>query len=174
MALKLLLQNVQKSWFYTKNYKKRVNSKLCLIKMFHIQFRIFCRTSISEQALQTRRHDSGRWQAKCQCSGFWFLEDCQNKRVQGICGDSSDRISFKLADEKFLSSFQRMQRWVDNQKHSTAVLVKRCSGNMQQIYSRTPIPKFDFNKVPLQLYWNNTLAWVLSCKFASYFHNIFL
>ena len=142
--------------------------------MFHIQCRIFCRTSISEQALQTRRHDSGSWQAKCQCSGFWFLEDCQNKRVQGICGDSSDRLSFKLADEKVLSSFQRMQRWADNQKHFTAVLVKRCSGNMQQIYSRTPISKFDFNKITLQLYWNNTLAWVLSCKFASYFHNIFL
>ena len=29
---------------------------------------------------------------------------------------------------------------------------ERCSENMQQIYSRTPIPKCDFNKVALQYY----------------------
>ena len=28
---------------------------------------------------------------------------------------------------------------------------KRCSENMQQIYRRTPIPKFDFNKIAKQL-----------------------
>ena len=27
------------------------------------------------------------------------------------------------------------------------VLRKRCSENMQQIYRRTPMPKYDFNKV---------------------------
>ena len=32
------------------------------------------------------------------------------------------------------------------------VLLKRCSENMQQIYRRTPIPKYDFNKVAKQLY----------------------
>ena len=32
------------------------------------------------------------------------------------------------------------------------ILKKRFSENMQQIYRRTPIPKFDFNKVALQLY----------------------
>ena len=36
------------------------------------------------------------------------------------------------------------------------VLRKRCSGNMQQIYGRTPMPKCDFKKVVLQLYWNCT------------------
>ena len=40
------------------------------------------------------------------------------------------------------------------------VLKKKCSENMQQIYRRTPMPKCDFNKVALQLYWNHTLAWV--------------
>ena len=29
---------------------------------------------------------------------------------------------------------------------------KRCSKNMQQIYRRTPMPKYDFNKVAKQLY----------------------
>ena len=32
------------------------------------------------------------------------------------------------------------------------VLLKRCSENMQQIYRRTPIPKWDYNKIALQLY----------------------
>ena len=40
---------------------------------------------------------------------------------------------------------------------------------MQQIYKRKPMPRCDFNKVVLQLYWNHTLAWVFSCAFASYF-----
>ena len=30
---------------------------------------------------------------------------------------------------------------------------------MQQIYRRTAMPKCDFNKVALQLYWNHTSAW---------------
>ena len=42
---------------------------------------------------------------------------------------------------------------------SRCVLNKRCSENMQQIYRRTPMPKCDFNKVTLQLYWNRTSAW---------------
>ena len=29
---------------------------------------------------------------------------------------------------------------------------KRCSEKMQQIYRRTPMPKYDFNKVAKQLY----------------------
>ena len=48
------------------------------------------------------------------------------------------------------------------------VLIKRCSKNMQQIYSRTPMPKCDFNKVAKQV-----SALVFSCKFAVYFQNIF-
>ena len=38
-----------------------------------------------------------------------------------------------------------------NQKQSSRdVLAKRCHENMQQIYSRTTIPKCDFNKIALQ------------------------
>ena len=39
---------------------------------------------------------------------------------------------------------------------------KRCSENRQQIYRRTLMPKCDFNKVALQLYWNCTSAWMFS------------
>ena len=35
---------------------------------------------------------------------------------------------------------------------SRGVLVKRYSGNMHQIYRRTPISKCDFNKAAVQLY----------------------
>ena len=35
------------------------------------------------------------------------------------------------------------------------------------------MPKCDFNKVAMQLYWNHTSAWVLSCKFAAFFQNTF-
>ena len=33
---------------------------------------------------------------------------------------------------------------------------KRCSENMQQIYRRASMPKFDFKNVALQFYWNHT------------------
>ena len=49
------------------------------------------------------------------------------------------------------------------------VLRKRCSGNMQQIYRRTPMPKCNFNNAPKQLYWNCTSAWMFSCKFCCTF-----
>ena len=35
---------------------------------------------------------------------------------------------------------------------SRGALRKRYSENMQQFYRRTPMPKYDFNKVPSQLY----------------------
>ena len=41
---------------------------------------------------------------------------------------------------------------------SSAVLTKKCSENMPQIYRRTPIPKCNFNKVVKHLYWNHTSA----------------
>ena len=45
--------------------------------------------------------------------------------------------------------------YIDKQP-SRGVLRKRCSKNMQQSYRRTPILNYDFNKVAMQLYWNNT------------------
>ena len=65
----------------------------------------------------------------------------------------------------------RLYSWLnDVQKQPfRGVLLKRCSENMQQIYRRTPMPKCNFNKVALQLYWNRTSVWVFSCKFTAYF-----
>ena len=46
---------------------------------------------------------------------------------------------------------------------------------MKQIYRKTPIPKFDFNKVALQFFWNHTSAWMFCCKFdAHIFEHLFL
>ena len=56
---------------------------------------------------------------------------------------------------------------------SRGVHRKRCPENMQPTYRRTPMPKCDFNKVALSLYWNRTSARVFSCKFAAYFQNTF-
>ena len=60
------------------------------------------------------------------------------------------------------------------QKHpSRDVLKKSCSENMQQIYKRTPMPKCDFNKVTLQLYWNRTSAWVFPVNLLHIFRTSF-
>ena len=68
-----------------------------------------------------------------------------------------------------------LKRYYIQKQPSRGVLIKRCSENMQQIYRRTSIFKYeyDFNKVVLQKYWNCTLAWVFFCKFAAYFQNTF-
>ena len=39
---------------------------------------------------------------------------------------------------------------VMQEQPSRAVLEKKCSENMQQIYSRAPMPKCNFNKIALQ------------------------
>ena len=54
-----------------------------------------------------------------------------------------------------------------------SVLRKKCSKNMQHTYRRTPMSKWDFNQVSVQLYWNCSSARVFSCKFAAYFQNTF-
>ena len=52
-------------------------------------------------------------------------------------------------------------------------LRKRCSKTIKQSYSRTPMPRGYFNKVTLQLYWNQASAWPFSCKFTAYFKSTF-
>ena len=47
----------------------------------------------------------------------------------------------------------------------------RFSANIQQIYRRTPMRKYDFKKVAMQFYRNHTSAWVFSCIFVAYLQN---
>ena len=51
-------------------------------------------------------------------------------------------------------------------------LSKNCSENMQQIYRRTPMTKFDSNKFQ-KCDSNHISSWVFSCKFGAYFQNTF-
>ena len=61
------------------------------------------------------------------------------------------------------------------QKHpSRRVLRKRCSENMQQIYSRASMSKCHIDKAAKRLCWNHTSAWVSYCKSGTYFENNFL
>ena len=50
-------------------------------------------------------------------------------------------------------------------RHGCSLVKKRCSENMEQIYRRTCMSKYDFN--------NHISAWLFSCKFAPYFQNTF-
>ena len=76
---------------------------------------------------------------------------------------------------KWRVSINTGMEWINyfQKKPARGVLKKRCSENMQQLYRTAPMPKCDFNKVAKQLHWNQTLAWVFSCKFAAYFQNTF-
>ena len=46
-------------------------------------------------------------------------------------------------------------------------------GGPEQIYRRTSIPKYDFNKVAKQFYINHNSVWMFSCKLAACFQNNF-
>ena len=46
-------------------------------------------------------------------------------------------------------------------------------GSPEQIYRRTSIPKYDFNKVAKQFYINHNSVWMFSCKLAACFQNTF-
>ena len=52
---------------------------------------------------------------------------------------------------------------------SSGVLRKRCSEKMQQIYRRTSISKCEFNKVALQLYWNQ-ISLLYECSLVNLLH----
>ena len=75
-----------------------------------------------------------------------------------------DSVGLVFEPKELISSLQQKQP-------SKSVLRKRCSENIRQIYRRTPMPKFDFNKVALHLrmtcsastaaaiYISNVLQW---------------
>ena len=69
----------------------------------------------------------------------------------------------------FLTNYKTQWAFNIQKQPSRGVLRERCSENMQQNYRWTSMPKCNFDKVALQLYWNRTSAWVFSCKFAAYF-----
>ena len=81
-------------------------------------------------------------------------------------------LLFHSQNKEFLDQLLEVTNILQKQP-SRGVFKKSYSENMQQIFRRTPMPKCDFNKVTLQLYWNHTLAWVFSCKFAAFFQNTF-
>ena len=54
--------------------------------------------------------------------------------------------------------------FMSQKQFSRGALKKRRSENMQRIYKRTPMSKYDFIKVALRLYWNHISVWVFSYK----------
>ena len=58
--------------------------------------------------------------------------------------------------EFLFGHFMHIAQWL---KIRSSSLGKGVLENIQQIYKRTPMPKCDFNKVTLQLYWNHISAW---------------
>ena len=59
-------------------------------------------------------------------------------------------------------------------RSNTSEVIKRCPENIQELYRKTPMPKCDFNKVALEIYWNRISAWVFSSKFAAPLLYLFL
>ena len=80
---------------------------------------------------------------------FEKLFSCPNSTLDV----TSNNFELKLIADKVT--------WLLQKQSSIGVLKKRCSKNMQQIYRRTPMPKYDFNKItlrhecfPVIYFWN--------------------
>ena len=98
-----------------------------------------------------------------------FTEEILNEKLHFLC---SVRI-YKQINFPFSDCFKKHLQIYFRKQPFRGILLKRYSENAQQIYKRTPMPKCNFNKVALQLYWNHTSAWMFSCKFSAYFQNTF-
>ena len=80
-----------------------------------------------------------------------FLEQLIFKYLQTVVCLTTSKLS-KLT-LFVMTSIDVLHVWeVEQKQPSRGVFIKRCSGNMQQIFRRTPMPKCDFNKVTKQLY----------------------
>ena len=87
------------------------------------------------------------------------------------CNFSQDNLFHRLMN--YLNSSRGCICVSYQKKPPRGVPGKRCFENRLQIYKRTLMLKYDFNKVAKQLCWNHTSAWVFSYKFAAYFQNTF-
>ena len=58
--------------------------------------------------------------------------------------------NFPLASPIFVSNGKEPNLFYALKQPSRCVLRKRCSENMEQIYWRTTMPKYDFNKIALR------------------------
>ena len=76
----------------------------------------------------------------------------------------------RVEDQLSFSIYFQGQKGMHKISSAEVFLGKGCSENVHQIYMRIALPKSDFNKVALQLCWNRTSAWLLSCKFAAVFY----
>ena len=107
---------------------------------------------------------------------FSWTDNFQNPRKEGkkekkklaleaiFRGYSIKKVFLKISQNSLENTCARQKQ------PFRGVLSKR---NSEKIYRRAPMPKCDFNKVALQLYWNHILVWVFSCELAAYFQNFF-
>ena len=104
---------------------------------------------------------------------LWYSNFNQKCLVSNKHNIIHQYFQMNLATKCSIFLDQDLRKMLFVKRGTSGVSRKRCSEDMQQIYRRTPLPKCDHNKVPLQLYWIQTSTWVFSCKFAAYFQNTF-
>ena len=80
---------------------------------------------------------------------------------------ATTRRQFTFAAKCVFNSFKK--RFFINSPPPEVFLEKDVLKNIQEIYRRIHMPKYDFSKVTKQLYWNHTSAWVFSGKLEKIF-----
>ena len=120
-----------------------------------LHFSIIYSKFLAETAETQRQHSAFFFYLIFLLNNFWNDINGRKERMSTVETDLENELRF----------------WILQKQPPSGVLKKRCTGNMLQIYRRTPMPKCDFNKVASQFYWNRTWVWVYSCKIAAYFQN---
>ena len=90
-----------------------------------------------------------------------YWESCQTSMMEFCC-------------QQLLQKKSTINFWQDPKHQKQLSRSVHISANMQQIYRRKPMPKCDFIKIALELYWNFTSIWTFSCKFPGYLQNTVL
>ena len=82
----------------------------------------------------------------CQISSVFILLQLKFCRVW-IANSIFDQTQFRISQNRYVIHQVHTSKYFNQKQPSRAVLRKKCFGNMQQIYRRTPMTKCDFNNV---------------------------
>ena len=98
------------------------------------------------------------------------------RRTCDVSGTYRETLSRRRHDVLLLDEFLLANYWFWNilqKQPSRVVLRESCSKICNKFTGKHPWRSVISINVAKQLYWNHTLAWVFSCKFAAYFQNTF-
>ena len=138
--------------------------KVLKLKTHHFNKNLPCHKSMLTQVKRRVENGSQKKEGVLTVATLFYWKFCFSLRTYKeliLCTNYPQMPIFIL----FLSAGVLFQGFFFQKQPPRGALSKRCFKNMQQIYWRTPMPKCDFNKVALQLYFGMVVLQYISSIF---------